>query len=132
MEKQKTKPATPAKGKGHSNGRKGEETKTESKNLVQTPKAPSAQVDKDEDRSKDRAAASRTQHRVTNADEQKRTVNSAGNDASVDEDEEFENEIVRNGQEEDEDEPDAPNSVDDPSKESNDSEKIKKEQPKMS
>ena len=130
MEKQKTKPSTSTKGQGNLDSRQGEKT-SNAKNPVKAPKAPTGQTDKEEDRnSKDRSAASRTQNRVTNADEQKRTVNASGNDNSV-EDEESENENYNSAEEEDEEGSSTQNSVENPSKESDDSEKIRKEQPKM-
>ncbi len=115
MEKHKTKTSATTKGQGNSDSRKGEKT-ADAKNEVKANKAPTTQPGKEEDRnSKDRSVASRTQHRVTSTDEQKRTVNASGNDNSVEEeDEQSENENSRKEQEEDEDESSTQNSVDNP------------------
>jgi hypothetical protein len=130
MQKQKTKPSTSPKRKGSSSGTTAKAGGIR-RTAVKAPKAPTTQPGGESDRAvKERDSRKNEEQRVTNADEQKKAVNtSSGNELG--DDEEFENRY-EGEDEEDEDYSSLRTSVDDPSKESDDSEKVRKEIPRMS
>src|SRR5436189_4530523 len=84
MQKQKTKTSASPKRKGSSAGRT-TATAAGTKRAVKAPKAPTTQVESDA--VKEREARKNEEQRVTNADEQKKTVNTSNSDGLGDDDE---------------------------------------------
>jgi hypothetical protein len=130
MQKQKTKPATSPKRKGTAAARTTAKA-AGNQRTVKAPKAPTTHTSGENDRAvREHDARKNEEQRVTNADEQKKAVNtSAGNELG--DDEEFENRY-EGEDEEDDDYSSLRTSGDDPSKKSDDSEKVRKEIPRMS